>query len=677
MQANETLREILENLGDTYTESSVGGDGISIEFDDQPRISEDGSTIYVNPEFADMLDLDVSAGNEFRLIRNTLNHETAHDRWSKLTAKKDFAAKYDEYARLAANVLNILEDAYIDSRRLGEYPGLRKAQAFFAESQIKRDVNDKRGKASALALCVHQLALTGRVNGIQNADDDVREFAAWVLPRIERVRRTHDEDDREAIAAEVVDHIIDLLPPRPDFSDLDDLLDDLADADGDIKPDEVEDVDPSDVDADDAPTDDLPDLDELDASEEDNDESGEAGDADVDAEGEDEEGDEEGNAGDASLDDFEDEDASDMSSDEAGGASNEEGENDEDEVEEGDDAGGNDDLDDLLDDLDERDEEGENPEWYDAEDDYDEASKSDERRAQRVRENAVKDESPIGERKRERDERLSTRSHSIRVPYDEVRDEVERSGLADDIRKAFEKFATEDMTRRDTSGESLNMRAATRHKAGDYSERRVYETEYTAASGGRTVAVTLDGSSSMATSKMREGKKALAALAEATDAIGDDFLATGYTSESNNTGLIAPLITAPNETFEYEQLDAIGCENHTPTPPAIADIADLLRDARGKELVLICITDGMPNVMLDGSSESHDEDAKDDVRAKVEELRSQGIHVIGINIAGEGYEPEFAHMFGENGFITSSSDTLVDDLVSVYEEQLDVRRPAF
>jgi hypothetical protein len=675
MEANKTLREILENLGETYADDTVGGrNGIEIRFDDQPRISEDGTAIYVNPDFAGMLDLDLSPANEFRLVRDTLNHECAHERWSNLRGKREFVAKYDDYGRLAGQVYNILEDAYIDSRRLGEYPGLRKAHAFFAESQIDRDVvEDTRGVADALTLCVHQLALSGRVEGIRDADDEVREFAAWVRPRIRRVRDTHDVHARESIAAEVTEHIIDLLPPNPDLDALDDLLDDIADED-DLKPEDVENEPASDADAGDAPTDDLPDLDQDENDDDETAENGASEDANGDEDAQDDDTQED--VGDAQSDENEDDADSSSSSSDTSENANDEDKND--------DAGGNDnensnDLDDELDELDDLDERGENPEWHDADDDYEEPSESDKRRAERIQEDALVDDTPLGTRKKERDARIRDKPHldDISIPHDEVRDEVEDDGLADDIRRAFERFATEDITRNDTHGDALDMRAATRHKAGDYSEQRVYENTYTAASGGRTVAVTLDASSSMSGERMREAKKALAALAEATDAIGDKFLATGYTTPRGSTvGLNAPLITAPNETFDYEHLDAVGCEGMTPTPPAIADIADLLRDARGKELVLICISDGIPNRALDGSKVSKDE-AREQTRSKVEELRNEDIRVIGMNIAGEGKEPSFAHMFGENGYITTDSETLVDDLVGVYEEQLDVRRPAF
>jgi len=295
MQQSEPLREILGNLADEYAEGNP-----DVQFDDQPRISTDGETIYVNPEFADMLGIDVSAANEFRLVRNTLNHEVAHELYSDLEAKEEFGARYEDegYTQVAGTVLNILEDAYIDARRLSEYPGLRQAQAFFAENQMDEDVSEKP-TGEALLTSIHQIALGGRVNGIKDADEVVRDFAAWVRPRVVEVRRTHTQDERVALAAEVTDKVTELLDQHgtqePDLSDLLDALDSMSG--GELPDDaEIENAEP-------LTDEEMPDMDgaampDMDAEDMGEGESEQAGGGECDGEGEGDEGDGEGGSGD-------------------------------------------------------------------------------------------------------------------------------------------------------------------------------------------------------------------------------------------------------------------------------------------------------------------------------------------------------------------------------------------
>ena len=723
MQESEPLKRMLENLGKHYA-----GREINVEFDDQPRITQDGETIYVWSNPADVLDLNISPANEFRLVRNTLDHETAHDRWSDLSGKATFSARYPEHSKLAGALLNRLEDSYIDSRRLAERPGLRGAQAFFCEAQTPGgDGVDLKGvdelpTEQALVRAIDYYALVGRVPGIRNADDDVRQFAAWVKPHVEEYRRTDDTDGREAIAARIMDELVDRLPDSPDLDDLDDLADAIADAaSGELPDDEtVENMPdmnlPDDADLDDALPDSLDDLDEpqdADEQADGGDETGEGDETDADAPGGEQDGDEAGDddtdttggtSGDEGGEDGEqDEQGGDAPADGESGETGEQGDEASDgqagdaetdaEPEQGRNKGTEQDLADALDELDELDEAGESTEWHGVDDgeDYTEATESDERRYERVENSArFENETAIGKRKADRDEKAEA-GNTVSGPdatSDEVRQVLRETGLADDIRRAFEKFATLDITETSDTGDRVNVENAVRHMSGDYSTTDVYETDYTADSGGRVIGVSLDLSYSMddygsdtAAGVLGSGhgaivdaKTALGAVHLAAHELGDDLVASGFHKPS---GARTPLITGPGESFKWEHLDAVSTKRSgftdTPTAHGVLDTLDLIEQAGGRDRIMLVITDGMPQ---DGHHELSGNNAAEDARQAVELARKQGVGVIGVGV-GRGVDSQgMSDMFGEDGYILTESDELVSDLVDLYADELDYERPA-
>lgn len=670
MNESEPLRNLLENMARGYA-----GREIPVKFDEQPRIAPDGSELYVWSSPGDVLGLDLDGANEFRMIRDALNHECAHDVYSNLEGKAEFGALFEEYSNVAMTVQNICEDAYIDSRRLSEYPGLRQAHAFFAESQLRDADVSEEDTADALVKTIHYYALGGRVPGIQQAGDDVRAFAAWVKPHLDAVRYADDVEHRERLMARIVERLVEDLPDRPD----DDVLDDLDDMTSGEMPDdaEVESVEAADIDTDDV-ADSLPDMDDapedLDPADGDDAEgSEEDGDADGDESGESgDEGDEEtaeGGEGQASDEDTEAE------------SDDESGEN----------GSGGSDLDDELSELDERDERDESTEHHgvDPSEDYEEADDSDERRYERIEDRAdYHDVTDMGRRQAERDER-SEQQYADPDRYDATSDEVRQvlreSGLAREVRQAFEKFATLDVTERSETGDRLNAEAAVRHMSGDYSETAVYETDYTADPGGRAIGVALDLSGSMENSgselvndlleekRKRRGavvdaKVALGAVHLAAHELGDELVASGFQS-----GRKTPLITGPGESFEWDHLDAVTSGGSTPTAAGILDTLSLVREQGGRDEVMLVVTDGDPRRTTE---ELPSGNATEQATMACQLARSEGVGVIGVGVGTGVSEQKMAKIFGEDGYVMTDSDTLVDELVEVYADELDYERPA-
>ena len=176
------------------------------------------------------LGLDLSGPNEFRVMRDTVNHEVAHALWSDLSVKRRIAETFPAHSRLAGTVANILEDAYIDARRVREWPGLRRPRSFFVRSQMDAaaDISD-RDTAPALMLGLHQIAISGRANGVEDADPEVVSFLAWVRRYIAAVRDEDDTEARAMLTHHVVETLIDHLPPRPDIDDVLDEIESIVD----------------------------------------------------------------------------------------------------------------------------------------------------------------------------------------------------------------------------------------------------------------------------------------------------------------------------------------------------------------------------------------------------------------------------------------------------------------
>lgn len=300
-------------------------------------------------------------------------------------------------------------------------------------------------------------------------------------------------------------------------------------------------------------------------------------------------------------------------------------------------------------------------EWWDAgdPDDYSTADDIDERRAERLAEKLRDSLSELGQMKSERDENADENT-ALYWSGDEIHARVQDSEFVDELTDALKELTTRDRDVPATSGHSLNIDAVVRQRAGAYGERDLYMRRLTAESGDRAVSVALDLSGSMSEV---EAKEATAALAEATEVIGDDFMAVGYHTQGSSPK--TPLVTAPDEEFEYDHLDAVSTGGGTPTASGIQAAVRLLKEASKPEDLVICVTDGQANKVLAGGSSG---DAERDVRNVVQSARESGATVIGLGISAADDE-YMESLFGDD-YVTAGMDDLVDALVDIYRGQL-------
>ena len=314
-----------------------------------------------------------------------------------------------------------------------------------------------------------------------------------------------------------------------------------------------------------------------------------------------------------------------------------------------------------------------------------EPSRQDERRYEKVQREEGHKTTDIGTRQTERDANIGRDLEREDVRSDRVQELLDSTGLADDIRRAFERFKTRDITIPAKRGNALNIDGIVRHMSGDYRETRVYQQRYTAATGGRTIGVCLDISGSMehyghlGRGAIVDAKVGLGALHIATEAMNDNLVANAFATKysGDNSDVMLPLIVGPGEAWDWEYLDSVTTEMLTPTAHAVRDMTDLLLDAGGRELVMVVVTDGEPTYTLDkraspsSGSASVDETLGDAARM-VAEARSRGIKVIGMGVGSGASDTMMKHVFGPDGYVLTGTDTLVTDLVNVYENQLDI-----
>lgn len=251
----------------------------------------------------------------------------------------------------------------------------------------------------------------------------------------------------------------------------------------------------------------------------------------------------------------------------------------------------------------------------------------------------------------------------------DVYDLLEESGLADEIEEAFEELNTRDEWVPARRGSRVNVRAATRRQAGDFTENELYERKQRAEVGDRAVSVALDLSSSM---PERDAKMALAALQKAVSIIGDQFTACGYSTftpdGSSYTVVNTPLITAPDEDFEPHHLNAVWATGKTPTPSGIVEASRLLDECSKPEQLLIVITDGSPNVTSDGYGSNRK--AMDESVQRVKELKRDGIKVIGMGV-GNVNRRKMDQVFSDQ-YVVTDMDNFSEKLIEIYWDQMEL-----
>ena len=742
MKQTDALRDTLESLSRVYHGDKTVPVKFGIPSRPVPaggQIDErivDEDTVIINPNVNEELGLSLDGAQELRCIVNTLSHEIEHIRENEFPSRREFGEAYPDYKHFAEAVIGILEDQYIDYQRTRRYPGLRKAQVFVVDLLMEQDhlrppVDDIETPTKAIEESLLQVSLAGYAKGINDADDGLRECIARCRPKIDAARREADQERRVELAHEIMDIVLEYVPEGKDL-EVPDTCNVCGERPPDIvvpllggvchhcapsahvpeggntsgeqiqsdqpKPERTQEQgnDSQTGDSESEPEDcyesgntseDRKDSQEREVSEDgnehaDNDnfddtdpaDSGGSSDADIlpyDHNGDDiddrsfdDSGDEHDNTERKDIDSESPPEITDPQAPDCDGHSTFDA-----------------DVDDQLDELDELDDTCDPTDWNGVSDEteYEEVDDTFERRFNDIQQQIEKADTPLNKCLRWRNEHIGdNRARVIDVKNGgshSLWETEEFKQLRDDVQKVFEQFKTGERPSPSRQGNSVDMQRVVQRAAGDKSQTKLFRRDRRSAHGGRVVGLSVDYSNSM---NLRNCRTAIAAVAEAVETIGDNFVATNWSGKNNDLGHSRGdhnlgVITGPDESFEYDHLSAHNTNASTPLATGIDWTRNILNGVTAREKVMIVVTDSKTNEPFIDENECKPLAGTDGEQAAqvVEQAQRDGIQVIGLGFdsADEDY---MAEIFGPRSYVMTSDESLAEDLVKVYERQLRV-----
>ena len=721
---SDALKDVLGEMTAVYNEAN---EPVELQFAEQSHADIHGEYIAVNPRLWDEFDPPVTGPNILRVLDEINSHEMGHYNWSDLEGKKEFGDMYPDWGEIPGHVCNILEDEYVDARKMREFYGLRRKRAYRVKLTIDTeafvpDVNDilrEQGLPNALVVALHQMALCGAVRGASDVPEEIVEFCTLVEPVISRIRRQDDRNERFKLF-HVVMQILMRFVDDPDEFDAEDFREgpgktisgdpepapdgDSVDPD-DAMPDSFEEMvedmieemvddgelpfDPRDIEADDADDGDGSSMgieldgDELESdepidpgssidltSEIDDDTDGEDKDAEADSDEHESGGSDEDETTDSDGGDSTDGDAPD--SDDFGDAEERFDDIDGGEAEHHVD-------DETMEEFADRDFEGTIEDRYDV--NLDEVDKVDERDrakwASLIRQ--LQDYgTDVAQRKRERDKRIDKRQSEYAGRREDrlshkLKERAENAGVIRELEEGFRKLVSRGVPKAARQGTRIDPINVARRAAGDMTMTELFEEEQIVETGDRCVGIAADISGSMGGS-IDELKIAGAAVGEATKIIGDEFVWEAFTDVpayhgNPDKGLDLRVVTGPNEDFDWKHVDSFGAARNEPTAAGVRDCFQLMQQADANEYVMIVITDGMALITEDARRPGSNEPVEQ-ARQAVNEVRSRGVDVIGLGI-GNMDDKKMAETFGGENYRLTSIDNLAEDILDLYMEQMD------
>lgn len=257
----------------------------------------------------------------------------------------------------------------------------------------------------------------------------------------------------------------------------------------------------------------------------------------------------------------------------------------------------------------------------------------------------------------DRDERVE--GYDGENDHETLRRYLRRSGVAERIQRELEDLFTgtthtptrAGRERPETGlvGGRPDMRQVVRRFAGDLRVRDLFEDPDPGIDDDVAVVLVLDLSGSMARGGAEhDAKAATGAFLFGIQMFGGDVAALAYPPNE--------LITAPQESFRWEHLDAGWVSGGTPTKKAVRAGAQLLERMPDRRKLLLVLTDGGAR-SLSGT------------RATVDEIRERGDEwsVIGFGF-GNIQEWQLEDQFGD-GYRAVDLEELPSALVDVYSDQ--------
>jgi len=275
---------------------------------------------------------------------------------------------------------------------------------------------------------------------------------------------------------------------------------------------------------------------------------------------------------------------------------------------------------------------------------------------------------------------------------EKTREKLEASGVIDEIAAEFRRIKNGRGAKARRSGKRLNVRAAARKASGDRRarERLFKSNEKNRESASRNVSVVVDMSGSMRQNgRMEAARAAIGALAKAAEQIGDDFSCLGFDAWVNPSSFSiddvnTPVVTRPDEQFQWDHLNNAYPRGQDPVGAGMLRAADMagFGPTTARDDVMIVIADGNPLVgsLTDTHYKSNEytgrtagkEAMQKEARQVTENLRDDGVKVIGVGVGNDLNHDGMARMFGDDGYtLIRDVDELADGVIDLYKNEMD------
>lgn len=702
MEHSDPLRETLESLTQVYH-----GEKTTVKFGSPSKAVPQGHslggdeieepTVVIDPNVQERFCQELTGPEELRCVTNTLSHELEHLRETELTSKAEFMNEYDDHPQFAGAVINILEDQYIDFRRTQRFPGLRSTQAFVIDNLLQDDdqwppISELNRETRAMIEGLRQVAFAGYAKGISEAANWLREFLSRTRLHVKQVRQEPSQRKRKELAHAVMKIAQEYLSNNDDF--------DMPD-----KCTVCEEREPTIVTPQLGPV--CRECTPTGHGITDGDGSGEIERKDNQPRTSDKEpkvpnaelrGEVTQSVSDDTTDSKTKLQRNKMSHPQRNSNFVETGQTDnQTEVSLSQQKHSQPESAELVT-MEEMDQNQDPASWWNVPDDVDhqKTSQEDITRFEKVQrkkcENQALEADLQQNKEKGKDSNENISSHCAEHSNN-IQESEEWKRLQEEHRQMFRKLTTQDIPIPSKKGSRVNLDNFVQQTAGNKSQRKLYNKKQKIASGNRVIAVSADFSGSM---NGKQVKLALGAVAEATDMVGDNFLATcwkqtdsstacGYKQGEAGIGLICGV----NEQFQWEELDVFQANGGTPTADGIDVTAQLMKNTHAREKLMIVITDGKPNVTYGEEDEELTGDPITDTAQIIRDARAENIKIIGLYLDGNlshlfGSNNPSTHnanvsnnspmcdIFGKNGFVSASVDNLAEKLVKIYRQQLRV-----